>query len=314
MRPNWTVSNIPDLSSKLAIVTGANIGLGLEIAKRLAQHNAQVIMACRNMQKAAAARDQLLSELGPQAKLTTMQLDVSSFASVRDFAQKFLAQYDRLDILMCNAGVMALQTRQTSADGFEMQFATNHLGHFLLTGLLMRRLAGTEGSRVVTQSSAAGWFGSFDWEDLNAEKTYSRWKQYCMTKLANVTFVNELNRRVTLSGKNRPKAFSVHPGLIVGQLQNVSAGDNVLDKMLYKLMGFVAGTYETGALPALYACTASEAKVGEFYGPNGILRGVLRGNHPAVVAASTVARDAAHMKMLWEVSEEFTGFKYDFSG
>lgn len=292
-------------------MTGANVGLGLEIAKRLAAGQAHVVMACRNLSKADAARTKLLGKLGRKAQLTTLQLDLSSLESVKSFAREFERRFDRLDVLMCNAGVMALKEREVTADGFEKQLATNHLGHFLLTGLLMGMLRRTEGSRVVTQSSSAGWVGSFDWADLNGEKGYSRWKQYGMTKLANVTFINELNRRVTEAGAEWPKGFSVHPGVVVGQLQAVAAGGSMLERMVYKMFDMVGGTYEQGALPALYACVAPEAAVGEFYGPDGFYGGALRGNHPAVVRPNRLALDEGEMRKLWEVSEEMTGFKFE---
>eukprot|EP00177_Eucheuma_denticulatum_P001855 GFKZ01003314.1.p1 GENE.GFKZ01003314.1~~GFKZ01003314.1.p1 ORF type:complete len:332 (-),score=52.42 GFKZ01003314.1:472-1407(-) len=311
MKADWTAADIPDLSSKVAVVTGSNIGLGLEIATRLAQHNAHVILACRTVSKAETAQAAIVSQY-PNATVTVMQVDMSSFESVRSFVDKFKSEFDRLDILMCNAGVMAFQERRTTESGLELQLATNHLGHFLLVGLLMDVLKRTDGSRVVTQSSSANWFGSFNFDDLNAEKDYKRWNQYSMTKLANVVFVNELNRRVAESGAAGPKAWSVHPGLVIGQLQEVSAGGNVMDKVMYKVFGYLAGTYETGARPALVACAGEGVEVGQFFGPNGIMSGMFKGNHPKAVTPNKLAGDKEVMRKLWEVSEEMTGFKYEF--
>lgn len=316
MKAKWTVAEIPDLSDKVAIITGANIGLGLEIATQLAAKHAHVYLACRTPSKAETAKAQILSK-HPNAIVHTPELDLSSFDSVRHFAQHFLATHDRLDILMCNAGVMAFQDRRESTDGHELQFATNHLGHFLLAGLLQPLLRSTEGSRLVTQSSAANLMGRFDFDDLDAVKKYDPWAQYAMTKLSNVAFVNEYNRRSlaqprAIVAEGGPKAFSVHPGVIVGQLQSVQAEDSKFYNALYWVFGLFAGTYETGALPALYACTAPEAEVGEFYGPHGWWGNMsFRANHPAAVKANKIADDEAQTKKLWELSEEMTGFKFE---
>lgn len=310
MKAKWTVADIPDLSGKVAIVTGANVGLGLEIATQLAAKNARVYLACRTPSKAESAKASIL-EKHPSALIETPKLDVSSLASVRDFARDFLSCHDRLDVLMCNAGVMAFQDRRESVDGYELQFATNHLGHFLLTGLLHPLLRATPNSRVVTQSSSGHWTGSFDFENLNATKDYSPWGQYAMTKLANVAFAHEYNRRLQKDSVGAPTAFSVHPGLVIGQLQSVQAGDNVFYKIAYGVMGVFAGTYETGALPALYACVGKEAEAGEFYGPDGLMNGVFRGNHPKTAKPNKLAVDDDQTDRLWQISEELTGFKFD---
>lgn len=309
MKSDWTPTDIPDLEGKIAVVTGSNIGLGLEIAKRLSEKRAEIILACRNVTKAENARMEIIEQVSSNVKISVMQVDTSSLESVRRFCSEFQSKYTRLDILMLNAGVMALQERKESVDGFEMQFATNHLGHFLMTGLLLPVLTATEGSRVVTQSSSANWFGKFNWDDLNAVKKYSRWDQYCFTKLANVAFANELNKRIADAGKTSPTAFSVHPGFVVGQLQSVSAGESIVDKIMYKVFGMLAGTYETGARPALYACAGVDSKMGEFYGPNGIFRGLFNGDHPAAVKPNSLAGDKESIEKLWNVSEELTKFK-----
>lgn len=320
MKAKWTVSDIPDLSNKVAIVTGANIGLGLEIATQLAANNARVYLACRTPSKAESAKASILQK-HPSALIETPALDLSSFDSVHSFAREFLAQHTRLDILMCNAGVMGFQERRQSTDGHELQFATNHLGHFLLTTLLQPLLKNTEDSRLVTQSSAAHLMGKFDFDDLDAIKKYDPWGQYGMTKLSNVAFANEYNRRVNKKKEEEGnggddsgnvKAFSVHPGVIVGQLQNVQAEDNKFYHTLYWVFGLFAGTYETGALPALYACTAPEASVGEFYGPHGWWGNMsFRGNHPAAVKVNKIALDETQTAKLWDISEEMTGCKFD---
>lgn len=310
MKAKWTVADIPDLSGKIAIVTGANVGLGLEIATQLAMKNSRVYLACRTPSKAESAKAEIL-KVYPSALIETPKLDISSLESVREFARDFLSCHDRLDILMCNAGVMAFSDRRESIDGYELQFATNHLGHFLLTGLLHPLLRSTSNSRVVTQSSSGNWSGSFAFDDLNATQTYNPWGQYSMTKLANVAFAYEYNKRLQKESVSAPKAFSVHPGLVIGQLQSVQAGNNVLYKMLYGVMGVFAGTYETGALPALYGCVAEEAEAGEFYGPDGWMNGVLRGNHPKTVKPNKLAEDDEQTERLWKISEELTGFKFN---
>lgn len=313
MKKDWTIADIPDLSGKVAVVTGANIGLGMEIAKRVAEKGATTILACRNATKAGKARDELQAALGSAANLEVMALDVSSLASVAEFCTAFTAKYSRLDILMCNAGVMALEERQESVDGIELQLATNHIGHFALVGRLLPVLAATAGSRVVTQSSSGNWQGAYDWDDLNGEKQYGRWKQYSFTKLANVAFATELNKRIAAAGLPGPTAFSVHPGLVIGQLQSVSAGNSAFYKFLYGFFARFAGTYQTGALPALYACTEPEAEKGEFYGPNGMMRGTFRGDHPTVVEPNALAKDDEQIEKLWAVSEQMSKFTYDFA-
>lgn len=311
MKTDWTVNDIPDLSGKIAIVTGSNIGLGLEIARQLAAHKAKTILACRNMDKADAAKAALQSELG-ESEIETMELDTSSLASVKAFASAFKERYERIDILMCNAGVMALQERKESVDGFELQFATNHLGHFVLVGELLPLCRAAPACRIVTQSSSANWGGKFRWDDLQATSKYERWPQYCMTKLSNITFVNELNRRLQSGGTQNVTAYAAHPGYVIGQLQYVSAGGRWLDTMIYKLTGLLSGTYASGALPALFACTSAEARVGEFYGPDGFYGGISKGKHPRAVEENKLAHDPECMKRLFDTSEELTGFKYSF--
>lgn len=312
MKPDWTIKDIPDLTGKVVVVTGANSGLGFVIAKRLAERNATTVMACRNMDKAEGAKSAITHETRKEGSIVTMQLDTSSFESVKSFAQNFRSQHDRLDVLMCNAGVMALRERQESANGYELQFATNHLGHFLLVGELLSMLKSTQGSRVVTQSSSANWFGTFDFDDLNGERKYDRWKQYSLTKLANVTFVNELNRRVREAGLENPKGFSAHPGIVVGQLQDRAAQDSWFENLLYKIFSFLGGTYESGALPSLYACSSEDATIGEFYGPNGIFSGILAGNHPKAVNPNKLSYDSEKMQKLWSISEQMTNMRYNF--
>ncbi|KAJ8903936.1 hypothetical protein NDN08_000467 [Rhodosorus marinus] len=306
-KSDWTAADIPDMTGKVAVVTGSNIGLGLEIIKRLAEHNATTIMAIRTVSKGDKAREDVLKEIGADKKIEIMPVDVSSLESVKKFADEFNSKYDRLDVLMENAGIMALETRKESVDGYEMQLATNHLGHFRLTNELMPLLKKTKGSRVVAQSSSANWYGSFDWDNLNATKKYDPWVQYCMTKLCNVFFAKELNARVKAAGLEQPTAYSAHPGLVVGQLQE-QGKQGFFEKLLYMFTTPMAGTYETGARPALFACTSPAATPGAFFGPTGwvpIARD-LGGKYPGEVAANQLSLDAAMRKKLWEESEKLT--------
>uniref|UniRef100_A0A7S2ZL87 Protochlorophyllide reductase n=1 Tax=Rhodosorus marinus TaxID=101924 RepID=A0A7S2ZL87_9RHOD len=306
-KSDWTAADIPDMTGKVAIVTGSNIGLGLEIIKRLAEHNATTIMAIRTVAKGEQAKEGVLKEIGADKTINIMPVDVSSLESVKKFANEFSSKYDRLDLLVENAGIMALETRKESVDGYEMQFATNHLGHFRLTNEVMPLLKKTKGSRVVAQSSSANWYGNFEWDNLNATKKYDPWVQYCMTKLANVFFAKELNARVKAAGLEQPTAYSAHPGLVVGQLQ-AQGKQGFFEKLMYSFTSPMAGTYETGARPALFASTSPEATPGAFYGPTGWIPFArdLGGKHPGEVSPNKLALDETMRKRLWEESEKLT--------
>uniref|UniRef100_A0A7S0BNV8 Protochlorophyllide reductase n=1 Tax=Rhodosorus marinus TaxID=101924 RepID=A0A7S0BNV8_9RHOD len=295
----WTAEDIPDLSGKVAVVTGANTGLGKEITARLAEHNGTVVMACRTASKAEEAKKEILAEIGEGKRLDVMKLDVSSLESVRSFAVEFSSKYNRLDILMENAGVMALDPKQESVDGLEMQFATNHIGHFLLTKQLIHLLEKTEGSRVVTHSSAANFSGKFQWDNIQGEKKYKPWDQYAMTKLANICFANELNKRIQAAGKGFPTIYSVHPGAVRTQLQD-NAVQDFRTTMYYFLSAFAFGTFETGSRPALFACTAPDAEPGAFYGPTGLVPflSLMNGNYPGKQEPNKLASDSDECKKL----------------
>mmetsp|Transcript_6448 Transcript_6448/g.19545 ORF Transcript_6448/g.19545 Transcript_6448/m.19545 type:complete len:314 (+) Transcript_6448:162-1103(+) len=307
----FSVETIPDQGGKVAIVTGANIGLGLEIARVLAAKNAHVVLACRSVEKGENAKTKLEETIGKDAKVEVMRLDVSSIASAKEFAAEFKRRFQRLDMLMENAGVMALQSRRESEDGFELQLATNHIGHFVLAGELMPLLKATEGSRVVTQSSAANWNGKFDFEDLNAEKSYQRWSQYSMTKLANVVFATELQRRLNEKGLNSPTAYSVHPGYVYGQLQDNAAQGSFFEDLIYRVLKPLANTYAEGALPALLALTDPEAKPGSFYGPDGFFGGTFSGSSATSAKPNKLSSDEQTMRRLWEVTEGMAKYKFE---
>ncbi len=310
MSNKWTQNDILDLAGKVVIITGANSGLGLESTKALAAKGATVVMACRNLSKAEKAKAEVLQQV-PNAKLDVMQLDNASLDSVRAFATAFKAKYDRLDILLNNAGVMAIPRAET-ADGFEMQLGVNHLAHFALTGLLLDVLTNTPGSRVHNTSSSASFRGDINFDDLMGEKEYGRWTAYQQSKLANVFFANELNKRLKAAGHDTISNSS-HPGLVMTNLQANSleqSGNGLLERVAYRIIGpLLSQDVSMGVLPQLYAATAPEAKGGAFYGPKTFK---VRG-YPVEQHANDAADDAAARKRFWELSEKLTGVFYSFS-
>lgn len=306
-KSQWTTADMPDLTGKVAIVTGANSGLGYETALALAQKNARVVMACRNQEKGERARAQI-AEQAPEAALDLRRLDLADLSSVRAFAGAVRADYDRLDMLINNAGVMALPYRET-ADGFEMQFGTNHLGHFALTGLLLDLLLATPEARVVTVSSLVHRRGRLNFDDLQSQKQYSKWGAYGQSKLANLLFAYELQRRLTAVSADTI-SVAAHPGYAATQLQE--AGPNMegstLQRQIMDLANkLFAQSAAMGALPTLYAATAPEVRGGEFYGPDGF--GGARG-YPVCTDSSPRSHDVAAAIKLWQVSEELTGVTY----
>lgn len=309
MSRKWTQQDIPDLTGKIIVVTGANSGLGFESSKTFAQKGATVVMACRNMEKAEKARSDIL-KVQPSASLDLMKLDVGNLNSVREFAAAFKAKYDRLHILLNNAGVMAIP-RQETADGFEMQLAVNHLGHFALTGLLLDVIVKTPKARIHNVTSSANYMGTINFDDLMGRQNYSRWGAYGQSKLANVFFTFELQKRLTAAGYDTITNTS-HPGLVLGNLQanSVAQSGTRMETLMYRLVQpFMAQDISMGVLPMLYGMTAEEAKGGAFYGPR-IFN--IRG-YPAEKKANKAAYDAAALKRFWEVSEELTGVTFSFS-
>ena len=257
---NWTQQDIPDLSGKVAIVTGANSGLGFESTTELARHGATVVMAVRSKEKGEKARADILQEV-PEAKLDLMKLDNADLRSVRAFVGVFKEKYDRLDILMNNAGVMAIP-RQETADGFEMQLGVNHLAHFALTGLLLDVLTNTPGARVHNVSSSAAFNGQINFDDLMGEEEYSRWAAYGQSKLANAVFATELDRRLKEAGYDTI-ANSSHPGLVLGNLQANSleqSGAPLMERILYRVGGaLMAQDIGMGVLPLALASGAGSS-------------------------------------------------------
>jgi NAD(P)-dependent dehydrogenase (short-subunit alcohol dehydrogenase family) len=301
---------MPDQTGKIAIVTGANSGLGYESAQALIRRGAHVVIACRNQTKAAEAYAQL-EACAPETSLDSIPLDLGSLDSVRAFAETFTAQYDRLDILLNNAGVMA-PPRGETADGFEMQFGTNHLGHFALTGRLMPLLLATPGSRVVTVSSMAHLNGRIDFNDLQHAQSYSRYEAYSQSKLANVLFGRELQRRLSAAGAETISVIA-HPGLSNTNLQHTTAeasGSRFEGGLYNFLLNTLGQSAEMGSLPQLYAATMPDVQGGDFFGPDGFY---IRGN-PTTIKGSSASKDRETAERLWRMSEELTGVGYPLAG
>jgi NAD(P)-dependent dehydrogenase (short-subunit alcohol dehydrogenase family) len=306
MSEKWTAEQIPDQAGRVAVVTGANSGLGLVTATDLARAGAEVVLACRDTAKGEAALRSIHDEV-PGASVGVEALDLSSLASVRDFAGRLAAARDGIDLLINNAGLMAPPRRET-ADGFELQFGTNHLGHFALTGQLLGLLEGREEARVVTVSSTAHKIGRIHLDDLQGERRYGRWRAYSQSKLANVLFALELERRLRAAGSTA-SSLAAHPGYAATNLQ--SAAPPALDRAVMAVTNLLlAQSAEMGALPILYAATRPNLGGGLFIGPDGFEEG--RG-HPRVVRPVRAGRDEETAKRLWSVSEELTGVSYRFT-
>ena len=301
----WTAEEIADQSGRVAVVTGANSGLGLVAATELARADATVVLAARSSEKAEAARAEISSEV-TSARLDARTLDLADLSSVRDFATQVSAAHPRLDLLINNAGVMMAPKQQT-ADGFELQFGTNHLGHFALTGLLLPSLAGGSGSRVVTVSSIEHKPGRIDFDDLQSERDYSRRGAYQQSKLANAVFGLELDRRLRAS-ESGVESLLAHPGYSATNLQ-LSGPTGPARSFMRVTNKLVAQSAERGALPLLYAATAPGVEGGQFIGPDGFRE--FRG-HPTLVQPTRRARDPELGRRLWDVSEELTGVRYSF--
>ncbi len=307
MTEKWTTDNIPDLTGKVIIVTGANSGLGFESSRAFAEKNATVVMAVRNMDKGEAARTDILKAV-PDAKLDMINLDMSSLDSVREFAETFKARYDRLDVLLNNAGLMAIP-RQKTVDGFEMQLGVNHLGHFALTGRLLPALLNTPGGRVVTVSSNLHRSGNLDFDDLNWELDYNKWPAYGRSKLANLLFAYELDRKFQTAEAD-VISVAAHPGYAATNLQfgRSESGGGTLNKLLMRAANaLLAQSATMGALPQLYAATAPDVRGGEYYGPAGYRE--MRG-YPARVRSNERSYDPVAAARLWQWSVEKSGVDY----
>jgi NAD(P)-dependent dehydrogenase (short-subunit alcohol dehydrogenase family) len=304
---NWTKNNIPDLTGKVIIVTGGNVGLGFEAVKMFAWKNAEVILASRDKQRGEKAKRTILREV-PKAKINVMNLDLADLKSIRKFAEDFSKQFQKLDILLNNAGVMWCPYYLTK-DGFELQMGVNHLGHFALTGLLLPLLKKTNISRVVTVSSLGHRRAKLDIDKLFFNKeNYDQSVAYFNSKLANLLFTYELQRKFE---EHNLDIISVaaHPG---GSNTNLARHVEkrpwfVLLKPLFLLL---AQSAEKGTLPEVRASVAPEVKGGEYYGPKGFNE---MGGYPVLVESTPDSHNLADAAKLWEISEKLTGVKYNFN-
>lgn len=297
MVKDWSASDIPDLNGKTAIVTGANSGIGIETARELARKGARVTLACRSLEKGEAALEDIRGEL-PDAAVQLEELDLADLASIAHFAREFSKSSRRLDILCNNGGVMVPPLGKT-ADGFETQFGTNHLGHFALTGHLLDIIRATQGARVVTVSSTAHRAGKINFDNLNAEKSYGAVGAYGQSKLANLLFTYELQRRFSASGTDAI-AVAAHPGWTATNLQHNAGWVRALNPLLSQ-------PPPEGALPSLYGATAPDVRGGEYFGPSRMFE---MWGAPKLAGRSARSRDEAVASRLWSVSQELTGLAY----
>ena len=308
MSKQWTAERMPSQAGKTALVTGANSGIGYIAAAELARHGARVLLGVRDRARGEAALTRLRGEV-PGAEAEVAELDMASLASIRSFAQQLGSRGLPLDLLINNAGVMAIPERQLTADGFERQIGTNHLGHFALTGLLMPQLLASRAEhapRVVTVASLAHRNGRIDFDNLQSERRYVPWEAYNNSKLANLLFALELDRRTRAQG-SRLVSIPVHPGIARTNIFSATGAADLKTKVMRMLAPVLMQDDAMGALPTLYAATAPEAQGGEYIGPDGFQE--FKG-YPAVVEPRPQARDEAAARRLWEVSEQLTGVSY----
>lgn len=304
---NWSIKDIPDQTGKTALITGANSGIGFEAAKALAGKGAKVILACRNQQKAQDAMDSIL-ETWPSAQLEFLQLDLADQSNIKAAAKRFLDSHTQLDLLINNAGVMWLPRTET-VDEFEMQFGTNHLGHFTLTGLLLDTLLATQNARVVTVSSLAHRSGRIYFDDLMLKNGYKKHKSYAQSKLANLMFSHELQRRINKAGKTLI-SVAVHPG---GSSTNLAVPgfemqDSTLAAKIAKwVTPFVTQSAANGSLPTLYGATSQNIKGGEYIGPKHFFEVM---GPPVDAYATRYSRNEENGKKLWEASVALTNIPY----
>ncbi|HVQ84401.1 MAG TPA: SDR family oxidoreductase [Mycobacterium sp.] len=311
---NDLVATVPDMSGKLVVITGSNSGLGFGLTRRLSAAGADVVMAIRNRAKGEKAIEEIRATV-PDAKLTIKSLDLSSLAAVAALGEQLNAEGRPIDILINNAGVMQPPERDTTADGFELQFGSNHLGHFALTAHLLPLLRAAKGARVVSLSSLAARFGKINWDDPQYEKSYSATQAYGQSKLATLMFALELDRRSREAGWGIV-SNAAHPGLTKTNLQLAGPSHGrekpALMEQFYKaswrFTPFLWQEIDEGILPALYAAAAPHAEGGAFYGPRGFYEAAGGGVAPAKIPAK--ARNEGDCRRLWELSEQLTGVSY----
>lgn len=303
----WTTADISSLKGKVIIVTGGNSGLGYESVKAFAEKGAEVIMACRSLEKGAKAKAEL-DHGYPSAKIIVKQLDLMDLSSIMEFAKDINKSYDQIDVLLNNAGIM-MTPYQFTKDGFESQFGTNHLGHFALTGLLFDLIVKTPDSRIVNVSSLAHKKGKIHFDDLLFDdgKSYDPMESYRQSKMANLLFTYELQRRLEKAGSKTITA-AAHPGVSITNLANHLEG-----KLMYKVFmlfsGFITHPPSQGALPQIRASVDPEVQGGTYYGPDRM--GEMKGD-PVLVESTKPSHDPDDAKRLWEISEQMTGVKFNF--
>ena len=302
---NWTVQNIPDLGGRAAVVTGASSGIGEEAALALAGKGARVILAVRNEAKGGATRDRIKRRF-PAADVEVALADMADLASVRAFAARMAATLPQVDILLNNAGLGMQPVRAVTRDGFERQFGTNHLGHFALTGLLMPALLRASAPRVVTISSIAHRTGKIAFDDLQGEKSYSGGRAYSQSKLSNLVFALELDRRAR-AANSRLISVAAHPGVSSTSFMQATGMPGYQVAVANLVVGVLGQDAARGALPGLYAATMPDVQGGQYWGPDGLLE--IRGK-PAPGRISAGARDRETATRLWQVSEDLTGVHY----
>jgi NAD(P)-dependent dehydrogenase (short-subunit alcohol dehydrogenase family) len=302
----WSLAELPDLTGKTVLITGANTGLGFEAARQLAAKGARVLLACRTPEKGRAAVERIEADVAG-ARVEFVELDLASLASVRAAAENVSARAQVLDLLINNAGVMALP-KQVTVDGFEIHLGVNHLGHFALTGLLLPLLERSSAARIVTVSSMAHELGRMDFDDLMWERSYDRWRAYGRSKLANLLFTYELQRRLKVA---HPEIISIacHPGLVDTQLQTIGADasrSSVFRALMLTGNRLFARSPREGAASLVYAAASADMVGGEFVGPGALW--VWGG--PRRAGSSRQAASVEDARRLWEVSEELTGVRY----
>ena len=303
--PRWTPANMPDQAVRIVVVTGGSSGIGAEAADVLAGRGAQVVLAVRAQARGDAVAARIRAR-HPQAQVAVSLLDVAELDSVRAFARRLADTYPRVDVLLNNAGLGLQRARAVTADGFERQFGTNHLGHFALTGLLMPALLAAPGPRVVAISSIAHRRGRIDFDNLQGERRYDGSKAYSQSKLANLMFAFELDRRARAES-SRLLAVAAHPGIATTGFFAATGLPRIAVAVIDAGVGAFGQDAARGALPGLYAATMPDVKGGQYWGPDGFRE--IKGD-PALAVISPHALDQAVWQRLWTVSEQLTGVRY----
>lgn len=304
---NWTLANIPGLTGKVIIVTGGNSGLGLEAIKAFSANGAEVIMACRNLEKGEIAKTEILKQF-KEAQVVVMQLDLTSLESIKTFTQNFKSHYKQLDVLLNNAGIMTTPYQLTK-DGFEGQIGTNHLGHYALTGQLIELIKKTPKSRIVNISSSAHKWGKIDFDNLLFEngKGYTPMKAYSTSKLSNLLFTYELQRKFDAAGVHS-MALAAHPGISQTNLFRHMEG-KLIFKIMQPIMGLMVQKANMGALPGIRASVDIYVKGAEYYGPKDMFESK---GYPVKVTSNEDSYNVEYAKKLWDISEKLTGVKFNF--